>query len=432
MRNKIKKLLTGIIVVSLIASFSLAPLSMRGISTSPEDISFSVSTSSTQDTFWPGNSSEWTEVAPETQGLNSSKIAEMFEFIKDNRQDVHSIIVVRNGHLLVYEYLHHFEIYTDIFGTKTYFGGDNLHGQYSGTKSFISILIGIALQEGLLDNISQTLYEFFAHKWSPSFINSTVKKNITIEQLLTMNSGLTDPPSIDHETQDDVIMLTLDKVPLTFTPGEEGEFEYTNFGVDLLSGIIANVSGTSTEEFAKQYLFEPLGISEDEYYWLNDSIGMDYGGSGIECTPKVQAKIGMLALNNGTWNGEQIVDKDFMKDATTFRPDFITFDNGTESYGYLWWTMNGSLQGYYAAGALGQTIYVLPEYNIVVGFTGYYADVYEQIILDYILQFVELPETGPNNPGIPGFDFNMIVLMIFGTSAVIIIRMKKYYNKKKR
>ncbi len=423
MRNKIKKLLTGIIVVSLVASFSIANLSIQGISTNSDDFSSSVSTSSTQDTFWPGNASEWTEVAPETQGLNSSKIDEMFEFIKDNSQDVHSIIVVRNGYLLVYEYLHHFEIYRYIDGTKTYFGGDNLHGQYSATKSVISILIGIALQEGFLNNVNQTLYEFFAHRWSPSFINSTLKKNITIEHLLTMNSGITDPPDHDHATEDDVITFALDKAPLTFTPGEEGEFEYTNNGVDLLSGIIANVSGTSTEEFAKQYLFEPLGISEDEYYWLNDSIGMDYGGSGIECTPKVQAKIGMLALNNGTWNGEQIVDKDYMKDATTNQ----TSEGKWADYGYLWWMMppNFTYGGYLAAGAMGQCIYVIPEYNIVVGFTGYDVENYEQIIQDYILQFVEIPETGPNSPRIPGFDFNTIILMIFCASVVLLIRRKK-------
>ena len=426
MRKKTEKLIIYMISMTLITSFLIGSLSMVEIGNNSDEFSNSVSTSSTQDTFWPENSSEWIEVAPETQGLNSSKIAEMFEFIKDNSQDIHSIIVVRNGYLLVYEYLHNFEIYRYIDGSKTYFGGDNLHGQYSTTKSFISILIGIALQEGFLDNVNQTLYEFFAHRWSPSFINSTLKKNITIEQLLTMTSGFGDysVPDAHLKIDDDVISFILDEVPLEYTPGEN--WTYSNEGVDLLSGIIANVSGTSTEEFAKLYLFEPLGISEDEYYWLNDSIGMDYGGSGIECTPKVQAKIGMLALNNGSWDGKQIVDKDYMKDATTNQ----TSEGKWADYGYLWWIMNGSLEGYHSAGALGQNIYVLPEYNIIVGFTGYYAEeVYEQIILDYILQFV--PEMGPDNPGIPGFDLNMILLMVLCTTAVLVIRMKKYSNKKK-
>ncbi len=431
MRNKTEKLIICMISLTLISSFLIGSLSMREISTNVDDFSNSVSTSSTQDIFWPGNASEWMEVAPETQGLNSSKIAEMFEFIKDNRQDVHSIIVVRNGYLLVYEYLHHFEIYRDIFGTKTYFGGDNLHGQYSTTKSVISILIGIALQESLLDNINQTLYEFFAHRWSPSFVDSELKKNITIEQLLTMNGGFGgfNIPDAPDKIDADVISFILEEVPLTYTPGTEGAFEYSNEGVDLLSGIIANVSGTSTEEFAKQYLFEPLGISEDEYYWLNDSLGMDYGGSGIECTPKVQAKIGMLALNNGTWNGEQIVDKDFMKDATTNQ----TREQKWAEYGYLWWMIppNFTYDGYLAAGAMGQCIYVIPKYNVVVGLTGYDVENYEQIIQDYILQFVEVPETGPNNPRIPGFNLNMILLSIFFVSVIILTKMKKYSNKNK-
>jgi hypothetical protein len=425
MRYKKEEIFTCIILLALIASFSIGSLSMREICTNSDDLPFSISNLSTQDIFWPGNSSEWMEVAPESQGLNSSKIAEMFEFIKDNRHDIHSIIVVRNGYLLVYEYLHHFEIYTDIYGTKTYFGGDNLHGQWSTSKSLMSILIGITLQKGLLDNANQTLYEFFAHRWSPSFINSTLKKNITIEQLLTMNSGI-GAYYVPDKYDDDCISFILDEVPLKYTPGTEGAFVYSNGGVDLLSGIIANVTGTSTEEFAKQYLFEPLGISEDEYYWLNDSKGMDYGSYGIECTPKVQAKIGMLCLNNGTWNGEQIVDKDYMKDATSYQ---IVIPNWRD-YGYLFYILDSPFEGYYTFGALGQCIYVIPEYNITVGFTGYHVDiyggyVYEQIILDYILQFVEVPETGPNNPGIPGFETNLILLIIFYTSVVIIIRRKK-------
>ena len=393
MRNKIEKLLVCIISLVLITSFSIGFLSMQGISTNVDDSSFPDSNLSTQDTLWPGNSSEWTEVAPETQGLDSDKIADMFEYIKDNWHFIQSVIIVRNGYLLTYEYLNNYRILPN----KMYSWGTKLHDQYSATKSLMSILIGIALQENFLDNLSQTLYEFFADIWEPSFVDSELKKNITIEQLLTMNSGLGEfiIADADIKIAADVIKFVLDLVPLSFTPGEAGEYAYSNEGVDLLSGIITNVTGMSAKNFAKQYLFEPLGISEDEYYMAHDAKGINFGGSGLECSPKVQAKLGMLCLNNGTWNGTQIVDLNFIKNATSPK---VSSWGGDLDYGYLFWMMDGPIKGYYAAGAAGQTIYVLPEYNITVGFTGIYTGgIYDTLLENYILQFAEdnAPEWNP-------------------------------------
>ena len=380
-KNKIEKLIIYMISLALITSFSIGSLSMQGISTNVDDSSFSDSNLSTQDTHWPGNSSEWTEVAPETQELDSDKIADMFEFIKNNHPAfIQSIIIVRNGYLLTYEYLNNYLI----LDSETYSWGTKLHPQYSTTKSLISILIGIALQEGFLDNISQTIYGFFADIWEPGFVDSELKKNITIEQLLTMTSGLGDflIANADAKIAADCVKFALEEVPLSFTPGEAGEFAYTNEGVDLLSGIITNVTGKSAEKFAKEYLFTPLGISEDEYYWSIDAKGINHGGSGLECSPKVQAKLGMLCLNNGTWNGTQIIDSNFIKNATTAQ----IYD-----YGYLFWMMDGPIDGYLAAGASGQCIYVIPEYNITVGFTGIFVDdgVYETLLSNYIVQFAE-------------------------------------------
>ncbi len=419
MKNKIKKLLICTISLVLITSFSIVSLSMRRISTSVDEFSFSVPNLSAQDTFWPSNSSEWTEVAPEEQGLDSGKISEMFEFIEKNSYDIHSIIIVRNGYLLTYEYLYNYQIYRYIDNSKTYFGGETLHGQYSTTKSLMSILIGIALQEGFLDNVNQTLYEFFADIWEPSFVDSELKKNITIEHLLTMTSGFGDYqiPDADIKHAADCITFILDEVPLGFTPGVMRGWAYTNEGPTLLSGIITKVTGKSAEEFAKEYLFKKLEIAEDEYYFDHDAQNISYGGSGFECSPKVQAKLGILCLNNGTWKGTQIVDKDYMKDATTNQVSW-------GGYGYLWWIMDGSLVGYNTEGAAGQCIYVIPEYNIVVGFTGSLLseeDVYDTLLLNYIIQFADPPENG-----IPGFDINMIFLMIFCTTAVLLIKRKKY------
>jgi CubicO group peptidase (beta-lactamase class C family) len=306
-------------------------------------------------------------------------------------------------------------------GTKQYYWG-KYHEQASVTKSLTSILIGIALQEGYIDNINQTLYDFFAHRWSPSLRNSTLKQDITIEQLLTHNSGIMGeddpnyPPGSIGGTSEDMVGWALN-LPLVFTPGQAGAFVYSNDAPNLLSGIINNVTGKSAEEFAKEYLFEPLGIAKDEYNWMHDENNVSFGGYFFQCSPKVQAKLGILCMNNGTWDGTQIVDKDYLEDATT--------DQTGYSCGYLWWITDSPFEGYEAAGFGGQAIYVIPEYDIVVGFTGTSGGPYDQMIVDYILQFVEIPD----DPMIPGFNLNMIFLVVFCAAVVILIRNKKSSKK---
>ncbi|GAH17547.1 unnamed protein product, partial [marine sediment metagenome] len=207
---------------------------MQGNSTNVDDF-FSISSSSTQDEFWPSNSSEWTEVAPEEQGLNSIKISEMFEYIENlSFFALDSVIIVRNGYLITEEYLHNNEIYRNIDNPKSYYGNTTIHYQASVTKSLMSILIGIALQEGFLTNLNQKLYEFYADIWESGFIYGEQKKNITIEQLLTMNSGLIAdwhalyPSDAETKVTTNSIKFALEDVPLGFTPGAEGEFTYSN------------------------------------------------------------------------------------------------------------------------------------------------------------------------------------------------------------
>jgi hypothetical protein len=421
MRIKIEKLLTGIVVIALIALISIGSLSVRAISTSVKDSSFSVPNLSAQDVFWPGNSGEWTEV------LDADTFSEMFEYIENRSYDIHSVIIARNGYLLLEEYLHNSQIYRNLTGEKEYWFGGVIHDQASTTKSLTSMVIGIALQEGFLDNLSQTLYEFYSSIWEPTFVDSKLKKNITIEQLLTMNAGfmedghLSYPPNSNTANAVNCIKFALDDLPLTYTPGRPGRFRYCSDAINLLSGIITNVTGKSMEEFAKEYLFEPLSISEDEYIWHHDAQNITYGGYGFLCSPKVQAKLGILCLNKGTWDGIQIIDKYFIKNATTFK---IRTD--WNDYGYLFYT-DGPFDGYYTYGNGGQCIFVIPEYNIVVGFTGLNLWFqYHGLIVTHIVPFADLPENGPDNPGISGFDLNIIFFVAFCISLLVIIRNKKH------
>jgi CubicO group peptidase (beta-lactamase class C family) len=409
-RNLIISLIFSLVMIAF--SFSLLPLMVRG---------------SNGELYWPTN--EWTEVNPESQGLDPNSISSMFEYIEDTSLDVHSVIIVRNGYLLTEEFLYD----SQLRDTKTYYGGSTLHAQYSTTKSLMALLIGIAIEEGYLSNISQTLYEFFADTWNPSFTDSEQKKNITIEQLLTMNAGFIGMLNFAYPSGstafDDCVNWALADLPLEFTPGEEGGFEYSNDGPNLLSAIITNVTGQTSADFVQEHLFNHMGITEAEWDWWADTKGISFGGYGFECSPRVQAKLGLLCLNNGTWNGTQLIPSDWVREATTYKVDgrwVYSPPSKYFNYGYLFYT-NDSHEGYHTSGAYGQSIFINPEYDIVVAYTGglsgAYDLTYRHLIQTYILQFW----AGPDDGAIPG-----IPLVILMSTMIIAIGYHTLTLKKKR
>ena len=414
-RIKIISFIISLVAVAFL--FSFLPIMVRG---------------SNSETYWP--TFEWNEVTPETQGIDSNSISSMFEYIEDAGLDVHSVVIVRNGYLLTEEYLYN----SQIRDNKTYIGGSKLHAQYSTTKSLMALLIGIAIEEGYLSNINQTLYEFFSDIWDPSFTDSEQKKNITIEQLLTMNAGFIGSFSPSYPggstANGDSVEWALDDVPLIFTPGESGGFAYSNDGPNLLSGIISNVTGQSAADFAHEHLFEPMGITVEDWEWYQDNNHVSYGGYGFECSPQVQAKLGVLCLNDGIWNGTQLIPSEWVKDATTYKADgrwLYSPPSKLFNYGYLIYTndtYNNDIDaGYHTSGMGGQSIFVIPEYNVIVAFTGWvsgsYDLIYRNIIEDYILQF----STGTGG-AIPGSPLPILMSIIVFTVAIHGFTIKKKNN----
>jgi CubicO group peptidase (beta-lactamase class C family) len=400
-------------ITSLLVPFLILPKSVSATNGSP---------------YWPTN--DWIIVVPEEQGLDSNSISDMYDYIEDHALDVHSVIIVRNGYIVSEEYLYNYQL-RDV---KEYSWGTTLHGQASTTKSLMALLIGIAIDKGYLSGINQTLYEFFADIWDPSY--SEVKKNITIEQLLTHNSGLPNGANTAYPSGStvwtDCVEWTLDDLPLMFTPGQTGAFEYSNDGVNLLAAIINNVTGNSAATFAKQHLFDPMGIADGDWDFSQDSKGVNLGGWGFECTPRVQAKIGMICLNNGTWNGTQLISSEWIREATTYKIDHRWFNIGggkIYDYGYLFYT-DDPYNGYHTYGAGGQFIFVIPDYNITVGFTGSGLDSnynkvdqwYRHMIDTYILQFTS--DSGPGDL-IPDF---LIIAMVLIAVVGIGIGIGIYYR----
>ncbi len=323
--------------------------------------------------YWPTNG--WLNSTPEEQGMDSSQLHGMINYIEDEDIPIKSVIVVKNGYVVLEEYFYSFH------------NENTTYPLYSVTKSFTSSLVGIAIDQGYIDNVSQLVLPFFPEY---EIVNVDERRErITIEDLLTMRSGLfwdeTSAPfsnpanGIYHLMNRDGVNYTLN-LDMVSEPGTE--FLYNTGASHLLAAIVWQATGMSTLEFAEENLFGPLGI--DRVTWYRDTAGWYRGGFDLYLTTQSMAKFGFLYLNNGTWDGEQIISADWVQASV----QSYSLLNQYHGYGYQWHT-NPELDMYYAAGLYGQYIYVIPENDIVVAFTSSMGinDPYphESLVVNYVL-----------------------------------------------
>ncbi|WP_319410147.1 serine hydrolase [uncultured Desulfosarcina sp.] len=300
--------------------------------------------------YWPTHG--WKTTTPEEQGMDSGKLFDMIKIIHDSALKVDSVTIVRNGYIVLDSYFYPFPENTK-------------HNLYSSSKSVMSILIGIAIEKKIIKDVKQSVLSFFPDK-AIANIDET-KKKMTLENLLTMTTGFECKDSYLHGRtglyemmrSSDWAQYVLD-LQMLEPPGDV--FEYCNGATYLLSVILKKCSGKNSLDFARQYLFSPLGITDA--YWDTNSQGIDWGFSNLRLTPHDMAKIGWLFLNHGKWDHNQVVSADWVRDSIQRH---IKADTLTEFYGYQWWVG----KDYYSAiGSGGQFILVAPEQNIVAVFTG--------------------------------------------------------------
>ena len=329
---------------------------------------------------------DWQLSTPEKQGIQSQMLVEMVETIKNYSYNIDSIIIVRNGHKVFEAYIYPY--------TK------NLqHVIHSCTKSIMSALIGIAIDKGYIQNIDQPIVDFFPAADLADMGDQ--KKSIRLKDLLMMASGLKCRDSYRYRWQglfemrnsSDWAQYVLD-LPMDESPGTR--FEYCNGTSYLLSVILQNATQMRTLDFAKKYLFEPLGIVDIS--WAASPQGIDIGYGEMWLKPEDMAKIGLLYLNNGRWNDIQVVPASWVAKSTSGHIDATLF----EKYGYQWWVDSS---GYYAAvGHKGQFIFVVPEKEMVVVFTselgGYDFFIPIRLLEKYILPAASSAEPLPPNQAV--------------------------------
>jgi len=239
------------------------------------------------------------------------------------------------------------------------------HDVRSVTKSVMSTLIGIAIDNGFIQSEDQTIDVFL----DPLVGNlDSAKSKIRIRDLLSMSSGFYSNELASSSEYNNWIstpnqlLYTLSQ-PLVSQPGQT--FYYNSGASHLLSIILTQATGMSSYNFAKQYLFQPLGISD--HNWSTDKQGSNNGAAGLRLTPQDMLKIGILYLNGGIYNNTQVLPRSWITKATTAKITTGTVIPFASDYGYLWWNGRAHSRSYFFAnGWGGQFILVVPELSLIV------------------------------------------------------------------
>jgi CubicO group peptidase (beta-lactamase class C family) len=333
----------------------------------------------------------------EMVGIDPAPLEAAVDAVSDGKYgEVHSILIYKDGRLVFEKYFRGHDYKWDgpgFHGAWVNWNRDKEHNVHSVGKSITSACVGIAVEQGFIRSVDDPIFDYLPEH---QHLKTDGKNTITIENLLTMTSGLDwDEWGTSYSNEnndvialwvncDDPITCILSK-PLSGKPGIS--FNYSGGDMVLLGEIVKNASGMDIEAFSWQYLFEPMGVEIPEWRWIDREV--IYAGGDQKLTPREMLKFGVTYLNSGSWGDQQIVPETWVeKSASPYSGPENTWLNhalrpippgsgawGQRGYSYTWWTHRFSRSGvdmpaYWASGWGGQKIIVLPEQDAVVVLTG--------------------------------------------------------------
>ena len=306
-----------------------------------------------------------TSATPESQYLDSAHLDQLVSEIDDGKYgDMDALLVLRNNYLVL-------EHYT----SPLYHGRDYRRSAKSITKSVTSALVGIARGQGKFPPLESNLLELFPQY--PDIANVDARKQkIKLKHILSMTAGIEwdefavgDTSEFKMLRSKDWIKFALDQ-PMSHEPGEK--WVYNGGCTIMLSDILKKATGDDVDKFAKKYLLDPIGM--ENWNWSITNTNVTNTISGLAMSRRDMARFGVLYLNGGSWQGKQIVPKDWVKESTRVqvlgKGDYFPY-----AYGYQWWRLQDQEptvamldvnDAYFALGFGGQFIFIVPHLNLVV------------------------------------------------------------------
>ena len=322
----------------------------------------------------------WEVASLDSVGMDAAKFSKLLERLEQiGEHRIHGLLVVRNQKLVFEQYFPGEKFNLGQYTGETGYDRNDLHVLCSATKSVTSALMGIALDRGSVDSVERKTFDFFP-EYASLAAREPAKGKMTIQHLLTMTSGLTyDDESLPYADRNndmnrfysssDPIGFLLER-PLFAEPGTV--FDYANCNTNILGEIIRKTTNKRVDEFAKEYLFDPLGILEHQWQTVRGDILLCSGD--LHLKPRDMAKFGLLFLNRGEWRGKRVVSSDWCDVSTAVFLNPSHFDKNfswADGYGYQWWhkTYDAGARfhpSFFASGWGGQNIIVIPDLEMVI------------------------------------------------------------------
>ncbi len=304
----------------------------------------------------------WPVGTLEEVGLDLDQVKDVITHFgyADATSDLRSILVARHGKLVVEQYLNSFAVET-------------IHDVRSAGKTFTGALVGIAIDREMIPGADTKVLDLFPDHGEIQNPGQG-KEEMTLGHLLDMASGLAadanDPRSPGNELHlkrsPDFVRFVLD-LPMAFRPGEK--YQYNSASAYLAGAAVEEASGQSLQDFAREHLFEPLGITD--FFWTRGPKGTTYGMGGLYLTARDFAKLGALYLQGGRWGGRRVISEAWVRQSLQSRfevsgPPFLQ-----TGYGRLWLSAERRVFGkdfavFYASGNGGNIMAVVPALDLVV------------------------------------------------------------------
>jgi len=316
----------------------------------------------------PARDDGWATGTLEEADIDRAGIERMVQRLLDAPMDsvntprVHALLIARHGKLVLEEYFH---------GENR----DHLHETRSAAKSVTSVLVGAAIKAGVPLELSTPVYALMTDGALPADLDPR-KRAMTLENLLTMSSGYfcddTNPDAPgnedkmqDQEEEPDWYRYTL-AVPLAAAPGEKSV--YCSSNPNLALGMVGRAARESPLDLFDRLIAAPMRIRR--YAWPTDPAGHPYGGGGVQLVPRDFMKFGQLMLSGGAWEGRWILSRDYAKRAVA-----PLYHLRGMQYGFLWWGIDypykdRTVHAFFAGGAGGQAVIVIPALDLVITTTG--------------------------------------------------------------
>jgi CubicO group peptidase (beta-lactamase class C family) len=314
----------------------------------------------------------WPVSTLEREGIDRAAIEKFVQKLIDMPMDnisssqIHSLLIARHGKLVLEEYFHGYD-------------RDTPHDTRSASKSWTNVLIGAAMQAGVPIRLDTPVYQTLLGT-VPTDLDPR-KKAMTLEHLISMTAGFDCDDSGDRPGDEDVMQeqtrqpdwyrYSLD-VPMAWDSGEK--IVYCSMKPNLAAGMVEKLAGEPLPEMFHRLVAKPMHMSP--YHLFLQPTGQAYGGGGHQFTTRDFMKLTQLFLNDGKWEGRQIVSREWVRESSAPRRNLTS----VQTYGYLWNSVAFAYQGrklhaYFPGGNGGQVYIGIPDLDLLIAFTGgNYAD----------------------------------------------------------